>query len=85
MTEQQKAVEILETLNSAGWKHIKAIFDEHIKLPKDELFEIMSARPETVTGKAAFLRAGRSKGCSDLLEEIESKPKLLIPTRERGS
>lgn len=85
MSQVDEARQIQDTLNSAGWKHIAVMFAEHIALPKDELFEIMSARPETLTGKAAFLRAGRSSGCSQLLEAIHDRVKILIPTRKGGS
>lgn len=84
MTPHQEASEIAETLASPGWAHIKALFDEHIATPKDELFEIMCSRPETITGKSAFMRAGRARGCADLLEAINDKLKILAQPPKRG-
>ncbi len=85
MTTTQKASEMQTTMTTPGWRHIEAMFAEHIALPKDELFEIMVSKPESVTGRAALVRAGRAKGCADLLEAIKDELKILIPTRERGS
>lgn len=84
MNQMERARQIQATMETPGWVHIASLFAEHISLPKDELFEIMAARPESVTGKAAFMRAGRSKGCSDLLEAIKDELKILLPTPGRS-
>lgn len=85
MNQRDKAEQIQATLQTPGWAHIEALFDEHIKLPKDELFEIMASKPESVTGKAAFMRAGRSRGCAELLEAIKGELKILLPNRKVGA
>lgn len=84
MNAQREAAEIQETLNTPGWAHINALFSEHISTPKDELFEIMCTRPETITGKSAYMRAGRARGCADLLEAIHDKLKILAQPRRGG-
>ena len=81
MSRLDRAMRIQSTMSTPGWEDIRSIFMEHVQLPKDELFEIMSKRPEALTGKGAVMRASKAKAIEELLEEIEDQPKLLIQTQ----
>lgn len=85
MSAVEAAAEIQSTLNSPGWRHIEAMLDEQAQEPKDELYEIMSRKPDTLTGKGAIRLASRASALKDFKESVYSRLKILIPTRERGS
>ena len=85
MTEQfEEAVQIQATMETPGWAHIMAMLDEQATEPKDELYEIMSRKPDTLTGKSAIRLASRCAALKDFKESIFDKLKILIPTRQKG-
>lgn len=86
MSEQtDRAQEIQHTLSTAGWRHIEAIRSSLSNDAREELFELMARKPDTLTGKVALKLAIRSKALSDLKEAIEAELTILIPNRKAGS
>lgn len=80
--KEESARRIQETMRTAGWRDIDAIFREHIKVPLDELYEIMVHKTGSVTGAGAHLRAGKSRGCSDLYEDLMDRVRSLPENAE---
>jgi len=85
LNPHQEAAEIQATLQTPGWQHIEAMLIEQASEPKDELWEIMSRKPDTLTGKSAIRLASRSAALNDFKESVYDRLKILVPTRKSGS
>ena len=78
-----KARRIHATMQTAGWADIVLMLDEMAAAAKDELFETMVKRPDTLTGKAAIAKASRAKALIEFKEELHA---LVAPlnSKEQG-
>lgn len=76
-----KAQRIYDTMHTPGWPDIEAILDEMSGGPKEELWDIMSRKPDTLTGRTAIAKANRSRGLSDFKEELYA---LVGPLNPKG-
>jgi len=63
-----RAIRIKEFLQSQVGVEIIAILDKEAKEPEDELYQIMAARPDSLTGKTAIKYAVRAKALRDFKE-----------------
>lgn len=73
---------VADVWNSRGGRLIHGLLLEHIKVPKDELFEIMVHKTGTLTGAGAHMRAGKAKECQEFLDEIEDVCESANPSRK---
>jgi len=70
---------IREAWDSHGGMLIRRLLAEQISEPKEVLWDLMSRKPETLTGKVALKHAIRSKALTDFQESIEDELKPLNP------
>ena len=57
-------------LDSEVGQEVIALLDSEAKEPEDELYEIMSKKPDTLTGKTALKFAIRAKALRDFKETL---------------
>lgn len=79
-----RAARIQATINTPGWSDIASLVNELIRGAKDEAFQILKSRPESMTGRTAIRLSSRAGALEDLLESIEDEVKILQPTTQRG-
>ena len=72
MTDDDRAA-LVDAWNSPGGFVLRKMLDDQSAEPKDELWEIMARRPDTLTGKSAVKLASRSKALVDFRESIEAE------------
>lgn len=77
-----RARRIQETMDTPGWVDIAAMLDEQAREPKDELYEIMAKKPDTLTGKAALKYAIRAKALCDFKESLQDEVRQLPENRK---
>lgn len=75
----ERAQRIREFLGSQVGHEIMAILDEMAREPKDELWEIMAKKPDTLTGKTALKYAIRSKALTDFKEALADEARAATP------
>ena len=78
---KDRALRVNDTMNTPGWLDIIQMLDEMSQAPKDELFEIMVNKPETLTGRTAIAKANRAKGLIEFKEELYA---LVAPLNPKG-
>lgn len=79
-----RAARIQATVNTPGWSDISDLVNELIRGAKDEVFQILKSRPESMTGRTAIRMSSRAGALEDLLESIEDEIKILQPQTHRG-
>lgn len=79
-----KAERIHATMHTPGWADIIQLLDEMAQTPKDELFEIMVRKPESLTGRTAIAKANRAKGLIEFKEELYALVGPLNPRQGQG-
>ena len=72
-----RAQRIRETIGTAGWQDILAIHQEKLTESREDFFNLMSSKPETMNLKAAARYAVRAKALEDFRESIEDTQKML--------
>lgn len=78
MSDQiNRARRIDETMRTPGWRDIAAMLNAQAKEPEDELYEIMSKKPDSLTGKTALKYAIRARALRDFMESLQDEIKLL--------
>ncbi len=85
MSAHDEAAEIQATMHSPGWRYIEAMLDEQAREPQDELFQIMSKRPDTLTGKSAMRLAAKCAALKDFKESVYGRLSILLPNRKVGA
>lgn len=78
LTDNDK-VALKDAWLSYGGRLLVKILDEMAQEPKDELWEIMSRKPDTLTGKSAIKLAVRSKALRDFKETVDDTILSLNP------
>ena len=76
-----KAKRINDTMLTPGWKDVVEVLDEMALAAKEDLFEIMTKRPATLTGRTAIAKANRAKGLIEFKEELLA---LVAPLNPNG-
>lgn len=80
-TQQDQAQRIQATINTPGWLDIVRLLDEMAASSKDDLFEIMTKRPEKLTGRIAIAKANRADALIEFKEELYA---LVAPLNPKG-
>jgi hypothetical protein len=78
------AYRVRESLGTAGWKDISKMLDEQAFEYREEVLEIMSSRPDTLTGKKAISLAAKAKALADFKESVYDTLKILPSTERQG-
>lgn len=81
MDAKERAAEIAATISSPGWVHIQAIMDEMADEAKEQVFSLMTSKPEALTGRKALITAGALRFVRDFKESISDAVRPLAPTR----
>ena len=81
MSNDARLRRMYETMHSPGWPDIVKVLDEMAQSQKDELIEIMTRKPETLTGRIAIAKANRTKALTDFKDELYS---LIAPVKQNG-
>jgi len=84
MLDIERAMRIQATINTPGWADIAALLDSQAQESREEVFHIMSASPEKLTGKAAIRLASRARALMDFKESISDELKVLEPPNPKG-
>lgn len=78
MSEQMdRAKRLQDMMYTPGWRDLETMLNEQAKEPEDELYEIMSKKPDTLTSKTALKYAIRSRALRDFMESLKDEVKLL--------
>ena len=79
-----RAARIQTTVNTPGWVDISALAVELISAAKDEAYQILKSRPESMTGRTAIRLSSRAGALEDFLESVADEIKILQPPTQRG-
>ena len=71
---------IWDSMRSPGWPDIVGILDGMIGTAQKDLLNIMTKKPETLTGKVAIAKANRANGLMDFKNELND---LVAPLAKR--
>lgn len=73
----ERAQRLQEMMHTAGWLDLVSMLNAQAKEPEDELYEIMSKKPDSLTGKTALKYAIRARALRDFMESLMDEVKLL--------
>lgn len=74
-----KAQRVKDFLASKVGEDVIGLLDEMARSPKDELFEMMTRKPESLTGRIAIAKANRAKALIEFKEELYALAGPLNP------
>lgn len=78
MTDEDRQA-LFSVWNSHGGLILRSMLAEQAQVPKDELWEIMARKPDTLTGKTALKYAIKAKALNDFAESVEDAVRPLNP------
>ena len=85
MNPKDRAIALAETWASLGGEVLREMLSERIKENKDQLYHLMSSKPDTLTGKAAIRLASRAAALEDLLVDIQDDIKIGLSQPQDGA